>query len=158
MPLKIYCKNIVHIAFFLLGKSHVYFASVAQWLDYLDHRDIEFFIETRPPYYWVTKQKMGKMLDFLYERGICPFWPQNPKKLPLQIFNDDEHSIVHEAREVSNKRTVKDKFIEIHFKDLSIHFSIKVGNNLCFSQDYINKILELEMFSRRLNQKIVFLW
>ena len=96
------------------------------------------------------------MLDFLCERGICPFWPQNPKKLPLQIFNDDEHSRVHEAWEVSNKCTVKDKFIEIHFKDLSIHFSIKVGNNLCSTQDYINTILELKSFSRRLVQKILF--
>ena len=49
--------------------------------------------------------------------------------------------------EKSLTNTIRDIFI-IHSKNLSIHFSIKVGNNLCSTQDYINTILELKTFSR----------
>ena len=45
----------VHINIFLMGKSHVCFATMAQRSNKLDHTNIEFFIKTRPSYYRVTK-------------------------------------------------------------------------------------------------------
>ena len=49
----------------------------------LDYRNIEFFNKSQLWYYRVTKEgyfpnyfeKEGKILNFLCEKGICPFWP-----------------------------------------------------------------------------------
>ena len=50
----------------------------------LDYRNIEFFNKSQLWYYRVTKEgyfpnyfeKEGKILNFLCEKGICPFWPK----------------------------------------------------------------------------------
>ena len=101
-------------AFFLLGKSHVYFASMAQWLDHLDHRDIKFFIETRPHIIELQNGKEAKCWIFCVKGAFAHFGPKIPwnfhykssMMMNIQEYMKHEKSLTDTQSKINSSKSI----------------------------------------------------